>query len=145
MLQASRQMADTTILDKEVQMKRIWVFLVVAVAFAAPSFGQCLHGQDEVAAQKARRQAALGFVRAVNTAENNEGMYKAKKYLPFEELTLERRIVEGFELQFTTDGKGYSFLLRDKTDPCGFTFSSNEHGIIFQGYPIDYAVLPVKR
>lgn len=126
-------------------MKAIWVLLVVAAFYSAPSFGQCLHGQDETVAQKTRRDAALGFVRAVNTAENNEGMYKAKKYLPFEELTLERRSVEGFELQFTTDGKGYSFLLRDKTDPCGFTFSSNQVGIIFQGYPIDYAVVPVKR
>ncbi|HXT68500.1 MAG TPA: hypothetical protein VN700_02015 [Vicinamibacterales bacterium] len=39
----------------------------------------------------------------------------------------------------------YALLLRDATDPCGFTISTNQVGVIFQGYPIDYDVQPVQR
>jgi hypothetical protein len=126
-------------------MRAAWMFVLLAVVYSAPSFGQCLHGPGEDPAQKTRRQTALRFVRAVNTAEANEGMRKAKKYLPMETLTLETREVEGFEAQFTTDGKTYSLILKDKTDPCGFAFSTNQAGVIFQGYPIDYEVQPVKK
>ena len=50
----------------------------------------------------------------------------------------------GFEPQFTTNGESYALILRDKTDPCGFIFATNQKGIIFQGYPIDYEVQPIK-
>lgn len=127
-------------------MRAVGVFLVVALAYSTLSFGQCLHGSNEEAAQKARRQAALRLVRAINTAEANQGRIEAKKYLPLERLVLDGRQVEGFEVQFTTDGStGYSLLLRDKSDPCGFTLSTNQFGVIFQGYPIDYDVEPLKR
>jgi len=36
-------------------------------------FGQCLHGPNEEAGQKTRRQAALLPVRAINSAEANQG------------------------------------------------------------------------
>ena len=75
-------------------------------------------------------------------------MIQAKKFLPLEQLVLDGngRRVEGFEVQFTTDGStSYSLLLRDKSDACGFTFSTNQFGVIFQGYPIDDDVEPVKR
>jgi hypothetical protein len=122
------------------------MLLLLAFAYSTPTFGQCLHGPSEEAAQKVRRQAALRLVRAINTAEANQGMSEAKKFLPLEQLVLEVRQVAGFEVQFTTDGStSYSVLLRDKSDPCGFTFSTNQFGVIFQGYPIDYDVHPVKR
>jgi hypothetical protein len=106
---------------------------------------QCLHGSNEDAIQKARRLAGLTLVRAINTAEANEGSVKAKKYLPLAELTVGLTKAQGFEAQFTTDGKTYSLLLKDATDPCGFVFSTTQIGIIFQGYPIDWDVQPVAK
>jgi hypothetical protein len=85
----------------------------------------------------------LTLVRAINTAEANEGMWKAKKYLPLADLALDLTKAEGFEPQFTTDGKSYSLLLKDTTDPCHFVYSTNQNGVIFRGYPIDLDVLPV--
>jgi hypothetical protein len=34
-------------------------------------------------------------------------------------------------------------ILRDTTDPCHFVFSTNQVGVIFQGYPIDFDIQPV--
>jgi len=125
-------------------MRLLGIVAFVLFAYASPAFSQqCLHGPNEDATQKARRQAGLTLVRAINTAEVNEGMRKAKKYLPLAELTLDFTKAQGFEPQFTTDGKSYSLILKDTTDPCGFVYSTNENGVIFRGYPLDLDVLPV--
>jgi len=130
----------------EVSMRLLGIVVLVLLSYAAPAYSQqCLHGPNEDAAQKARRVAALGFVRAINTAEVNEGMWKAKKYLPLADLTIDHTKTEGFELQFTTDGKSYSLILKDTTDPCHFVYSTNQDGVIFRGYPIDLDVLPVVK
>lgn len=128
-------------------MRSLFVALVATLALSVPAFAQqkCLHGPNEDAAQRARRRAGLTLVRAINTAEMNEGMGKAKKFLPLAELKLDLTKAEGFEAQFTTDGKTYSLILRDTTDACHFVFSTNQVGIIFQGYPIDYDVQPVDK
>jgi hypothetical protein len=131
---------------KEVKMRLLGIVAFVLLSYAAPAFSQqCLHGPNEDATQKARRQAGLTFVRAINTAQANEGMWKAKKYLPLTELTIDLTKAEGFELQFTTDGKSYSLILKDTTDPCRFVYSTNQDGVIFRGYPIDFEVLPVVK
>lgn len=117
--------------------------LVLAVPAAAQQ--QCLHGSNEDAVQKARRLAGLTLVRGINTAEANEGAVKAKRYLPLAELTVDLTKARGFEAQFTTDGKTYSLILKDSTDPCHFVFATNQVGIIFQGYPIDWGVQPVAK
>ncbi len=106
---------------------------------------QCLHGPNEDAAQKARRTAALRLVRAVNTAEASEAFRSKNEYRPLSDLTVDLTTAPGFEPHFTTDGKTYVFLLIDKTDACRFAFSTNQDGVIFQGYPIDYDVQPIKK
>ncbi len=125
-------------------MRHLTLAALLSVVVAAPTFAQCLHGPNEDAAEKARRVAALSVVRAVNTAEWNIGMQKVGRYLPLTELRIDLTKARGFEPQFTTDGKSYSLILRDTTDSCHFAFSTNELGIIYQGYPIDYEVQPLK-
>ena len=49
-----------------------------------------------------------------------------------------------FESQFTTNGRTY-LIMRDTMDTCGFAVSTNQVGVIFQGYPVDYDVQPVQR
>jgi hypothetical protein len=41
-------------------------------------------------------------------------------------------------LQLTVDltARGYGFTIKDKTDPCGFAFVSNQAGVILQAEPI---------
>jgi hypothetical protein len=128
-------------------MRALFAATVALLLLSVPAFAQqqCLHGPNEDAVQKARRRAGLTLVRAVNTAEANEGAVKAKRYLPLVELTMDLTKTGGFEPQFTTDGKTYSLILKDTTDPCGFVFSTNQIGVIFQGYPIDWDVQPVGR
>ena len=125
-------------------MRHLTLAALFTIAFAAPTFAQqCLHGPNEDAAQKARRVAALSVVRAVNSTEATVKAMKGQ-FLPLADLRLDLTKAQGFEPQFTTDGKSYSFILRDTTDPCHLVFSSNEVGIIYQGYPIDHEVHPVK-
>ena len=125
-------------------MRHLALATVFTFAIAAPTLAQCLHGPNEDAAQKARRVAALSVVRAVNSAEANLGMFKMHKFLPLAELGVDLTKAQGFEPQFTVGEKSYSFIFRDTVDPCHFVFSTNEVGIIYQGYPITYEVQPVK-
>jgi hypothetical protein len=106
---------------------------------------QCLHSSPEDAAQRARRAAALRLVRAINTAEVNGAQRSTGSYQPLAQLKLDLTTAPGFEPHFTTDGETHSLILVDTTDPCRFAFSTNQNGIIFQGYPIDYDVQPIMR
>ena len=107
--------------------------------------GECLHGPVEDAAQRVRRSAALRLVRAINTAEVNVAFRQTQTYRPLADLGLDLTAANGFEASLATDGRAYSLILVDKTDPCGFAFSTNQKGVIFQGYPIDFEVQPLKR
>jgi len=106
---------------------------------------QCLHGPNEDAAQKTRRTSALRVVRAINTAEANEAWPKTNSFAPLANLSVDLNAAAGFESDFTTDGKTYALILRDRTDACGFAFATNQNGVIFQGYPINYDVQPISR
>ena len=125
-------------------MRTLSAAAVATVLLAVPAFAQqpCLHGPDEDAVQKARRQAGLTMVRAINSTEATVRAMKGQ-FLPLAELRLDLTKAKGFEPQFITDGKSYSLILRDTTDPCHFVFSTNQVGVIFQGYPIDFDIQPV--
>jgi hypothetical protein len=107
---------------------------------------QCLHGQGEVAEQRARRAAAIRLVRALNTAEANDATVRQTRlYRSPAELSVDLSSAPGFEPHFTTDGTTYALMLTDTADACHFVFTTNETGVIFQGYPIDYDVQPIVR
>jgi hypothetical protein len=129
-------------------MRVFCVAAIISTVFSASAFAQqCSHGPNEDAVQKGRRQFALSVVRAINTAEANEGKTKVGKYLPLVDLSIDltKERMQGFEVQFTTDGKSYSFILRDTEDLCHLVFATNELGKIYQGYPIDFGVQPVVK
>jgi hypothetical protein len=84
-------------------------------------------------------------VRAINTAEVNGPSRSGGPFRPLAALQVDVASAAGFEPQFTTDGDSYALILRDTMDPCGFMFSTNQAGVIFQGYPIDFEVQPVRR
>lgn len=105
----------------------------------------CLHGANEEPAERDRRSAAVRLVRAINTAEYNDAKRKTNAFAPLATLGVNLGSAPGFEPDFTTDGTSYALLLVDRTDPCGFVLSTNQKGVIFQGYPIDYEVQPIRR
>lgn len=105
---------------------------VAAQQSAAP---KCLHGDNEVPEQRARRMAAIALARDVNTMQAMT-FPKANRYQPLANLALNRPVPEGFRLQLTTDGAGYSFSVKDTTDPCLFAFFSDQTGIILHGRAI---------
>ena len=133
-------------------MKPVLIALIAFIAvlpFAridrAAAQARCLHGPQEDAAQKARRFSALRLVRAINTAEANEAWPRTHGFAPPENLSVDLNAAPEFESDFTTDGKTYALILHDKMDACGFVFATNQNGVIFQGYPIDYDVQPISR
>jgi len=133
---------------------------MIALFCTAAQAQQCLHDKNETEQQKQRRFDAVNAVRRINTAEFSN-MPDARKFVPFTELTKSASwkklnneapkltdgaigILPGFELRLSTDGTSYSLSLTDKSDPCMFTLYSNDAGIIFTGYPIDYLTIPTK-
>jgi len=95
---------------------------------------ECLHGQDETATQRDRRQQALRTARQINTYEVN-GRDQAGRFRP---LAAFPNIVTppGFAVHFATDGATYAFSVKDTLDPCAFAYFSDEAGVIYTGQPI---------
>jgi hypothetical protein len=42
----------------------------------------------------------------------------------------------GWRIHHVTGEEAYAFSLIDTRDPCGFTYSSDESGIVVEGYPV---------
>jgi hypothetical protein len=42
----------------------------------------------------------------------------------------------GWELTLDVTSGGYWFMIKDKTDPCGLMFISNQDGMIFEARPL---------
>ena len=131
--------------------------LVLTFVFAAsPVFGQqCLHGSDETAEQRGRRVQALSATRNVNNMQANQPAARERKYLRHEELatspfaekqtsaafkelnlTPGQDILPGWQLTLTVSNDSYWFMVKDKTDPCGFAYISNDSGLIYRAEPI---------
>jgi hypothetical protein len=120
--------------------------ILVAVAFSlggvVPAFAQeCLHGANETAAERTRREQAVQFAQRLNAAQQfNLPDYRqpgpqGRLYRPFEELRNVPPVPAGFRLQFHTDGKSYAFSLKDARDACRFALFSDQDGYIYTAVP----------
>ncbi len=128
--------------------------VLLLIAGAARAQQTCLHDASESQAEKARRQSALGAARFINTVQaimfSRDGAYKplsdfatspyvrdSKTGKVYKDMTFDKsEVLPGFEARLSTDGKTYSFLITDKTDPCRFTYSSDTQGVIYEGHVI---------
>ena len=144
-------------------MFRLRMFLLVGMLFSSPGVAQaqqCLHANTETSDERQRRSDAVAALRTLNTAQMMNRSI-AQRFVDFQELVASAAwasmnrsgklstvpgtdLLPGFVLHLTTDGGRYSISLKDKTDPCGFTVYTNDQGVIFAGYPIDYVVIPSK-
>jgi hypothetical protein len=129
--------------------------LVFALFNAAPiAAQQCLHGPDESAEQKTRKRAALSAARGIHNLQMPR-VAGERKVLDVKELAARYAedpkstrspdplnfdpagdIVHGWQLTFDKTETGYWFMIKDKTDPCGFAYVSNEKGLIYNAQPI---------
>jgi hypothetical protein len=94
----------------------------------------CLHKDGESADQRARREAAIRYLLAINTAQArvqaDRGTYAALSELPgFASVPV------GFVPRLLFDRWYYVIKLSDFFDPCGFTLFLDEHGVIYESHP----------
>jgi hypothetical protein len=134
-------------------LKRVTYLTLTVLALAAPSFAQqCLHGTSETPDQAARRVEALTATRNVNNLEANQPGAQNRVYLRQVELasspfaakapsvkklnfTPGAELLPGWHLVLDVTQDGYWFMVKDKTDPCGFAYISNQEGLIFHAEP----------
>jgi hypothetical protein len=95
----------------------------------------CLHGSDETAAEKTRRNEAVQYTRAINTAQAQHFPVN-NRYGEIEELAVPRALPAGFAVQHAATATGYIFSVKDSTDQCRFTIYSDQDGIIYFAEPM---------
>ena len=136
-------------------MNRFIVFVGVALYCAGPvSAQECLHGSAESPEQQARRQQAVRVARVVNTIQANQPGGWEQRFLRHEELAASpvssrqpesvkpfnfapgQEVAPGWDLTLNVTDKGYWFMVKDKTDACGFAYISNSAGVIYRAEPI---------
>jgi hypothetical protein len=134
--------------------KRLACLTLTLGSFASPVFAQqCLHGNAETTEQAARRKEALQVTRTVNNLQANQPGARSDKYFIQQELmtspfaatsqtakrlnfALDADVIPGWQLTLNLTTNGYWFMVKDKTDPCGFAYISNQAGLIFSAEPI---------
>jgi hypothetical protein len=119
---------------------------------------QCLHGPGETPDQAARTRAALTATRNINNIQANQPGAAKGQFLRHDQLssspfalkmresnddTVKRMSLEpgtdvlpDWQLTLNVTEQGYWFMIKDKSDPCGFAFVSNQQGVIFRAEPI---------
>jgi hypothetical protein len=134
----------------------MFTILLLTTVIAAPQSASqadatCLHLAGETRENRDRSVAALGAMRAINTAESAFAATQARngsgrKYATREELqgyvdparynlTPGAEVVPGFTLTLDAFDRGYWFEIVDTKDACGFRYVSNQNGLILVAQP----------
>lgn len=110
------------------------LLLSPAAAFAQQT---CLHGANETAGERMRREQAIQFSHQLNAAEKfaTLGIGPQRRYRPLNELPNVPRVPGGFVLKLQTDGTAYTFSLKDSRDACGFAVFSDQDGDVYASMP----------
>lgn len=136
----------------------VFVGLFCTLAMGTAYGQECLHGANENAEQAARRREALTATRNINNIQANQpgavkGLYLRHDELAGSPYALKMRestsdtvkrisltpgtdVLPNWVLTLDVNPKGYWFMIRDKADPCGFAYISNQAGLIFHAEPI---------
>lgn len=119
----------------------------------------CLHGRAETADARNSRLDALRAARIINSAQGWEA--RGGRFLPWDQLGSagyvillrgdggpsgdlvrrmkwgEREVLPGWRIHFVVADDTYAFSLRDSRDTCGFTYASDESGVVLEAYPVE--------
>ena len=140
-------------------VKRAMAITIVLSAMSVPADArQCLHSANETPDQMARRREALTATRTINNIQFNQPGAAQRSFFRHAQLAesplgktmptsaneLARRILlgpdseipPGWKLTLDVAENGYWFMIKDKADPCGFAYISNQAGVIFAAEPI---------
>jgi len=135
-------------------MKGALLFMSVwGLAVGTAHAQTCLHGPNESAEQAARKREALTAARSINTLQANQPGNRLNQFLSYEQLdtspfasqmrkstndtvksislTPGTDILPNWQLTLDVTPQGYWFMIKDKSDPCGFAYISNQHGVIY--------------
>jgi hypothetical protein len=116
-------------------LKPILLAAIASLGLPFPTFAQeCLHGPNETAAERTRREQAVIYAQRLNAAEQFSFPAGGTYRRPEELLTLPP-LPPGFLLQFHTDGRSYVFSLKDGRDPCRFAIFSDQQGYLYAAVP----------
>jgi len=130
-----------------------------AALVASPAAAQqCVPSVPRTHQQVERRQDGVKAARMINNLQANQPGNASKKYLSqadlassplatqqtgaaaefFKKLNFASgaELMPGWELRLGVTADGYWFSIRDKMDPCGLTFVSNQDGLILEAQPI---------
>ena len=118
-------------------LKYAFVTTVLLSGAAMPAWAQdCLHVQNETAEDRTRREQALQFARRLNAAQHMMlPSPQGPRYRQPDELRNLPPVPLGFQLQFHTDGRTYSFSLKDMRDNCRFAVFSDQDGLVYAATP----------
>jgi hypothetical protein len=118
-------------------LRHALVTTVLLFGAAMPARAQdCLHLQNETAADRTRREQAFQFARRLNAAQHTMlPSPQGQRYRHPDELRNLPPVPPGFQLQFHTDGRTYSFSLKDTRDPCRFAVFSDQDGYVYAATP----------
>ena len=136
--------------------RTVTMTIVLAAALVPKAQAQgCLHGADQTPEQKTRRSQAIFAARSVNNMQANQPGARASRFLRHEELaqspfaqkqtsaqfkalnlTPGEEILPGWVLTLDVTENGYWFMIKDTTDPCGFTLISSTAGLIYTAEPL---------
>jgi len=113
------------------------VMIVAGVLLAATSADvpQCLHDARESIDQRVRRQAAVRYLRQVNTAQTRLRQER-KTFVPLAEAAGSDSTPFGFVPRLTFDRWSYTVILKDVLDPCGFSLFSDQDNVIYEAHPV---------
>ncbi len=132
--------------------------ILAALGVADVSAQECIPGAPKTPEQTARRREGLMATRTINNLEANQPGSRTRTYLRQVELPMspfaakqtgpaaelltklnfspDQELLPGWQLTLDVTADGYWFMLKDKTDPCGFAFVSNQGGLIYTAEPI---------
>ena len=136
----------------------VLVCLCSIVDARAQAQGKCDPEAAPTAEQQARRRDGVRIARLVNTVQANQPSGTNRKYLRQDELATSAyvrkqtdaqdpfvkslnfktgdEVLPGWDLRVDVTANGYWFVVKDKTDACGFAFISNQDGLIYTAKPL---------
>ena len=109
-----------------------------------PPLRNCLHGDRESSAERARRQQAIDYVMRVNAAEGVSAL-APRGYRPLEQLANLPAPPPGFTIHFYNEARSYLLSLKDDRDACHYAVFTDQDRLIYEAVPkMEPRVIPLE-
>ena len=118
-------------------VKPVVVGALLLLGAATSGFAQeCLHGRNETAGHRQRREQAITVAHSINAAQRAAiAVDPRATYKRISELKLPE-VPDNFQITLHVNGRRtYAFSLKDVADPCYFAIFSDQDGFVYAAYP----------